>query len=645
MKLLSPIAINEGNVQTNAPEDEAIQWEAVGRDFAEEFGEVLITANASKVYALDLSANLFAGSIKVQDAGTGNTTVLQLNNVSLIPKSILVSPDDAYLAIALSDGNAYSPTYEMHVYSLATGNRVYRRENTGALNNFYGTPYAMAWSADSSRFAFWANTVANPTEGDRQPRVIIVSDTAWAEVESASTPIDYRPDTYNSVASYYAQMHDLVFDDTGAYVFAFGATQRNYYPSYDLLIKVNASTGADSGRIVGRYDNGIAEYNSYRDEVMVVNGSGINIYMASDLSDAPDKPDFSGLTRYGPSMIKALNGVDILYVRDDGSAERNVAFKLSDYSVLGVLNAGTEIRLRDETSTYYVTETYPADGFRLIDKATFNVVTGTNPTVAQGAIYRYTTRLYEALTSNQDRPDIGAVAAVPTWLDLGPVNPLRMFDGKLDSRTTAPGQLTIQVTPGQLANGLGLFNVSAQSVRVIMDDPTDGVVYDSGDIEMLDNSGVTAWWSFFYGPYIAKSDLALTDLPPYPDATVNVTLSNPGSDAAIGELVIGRAYNLGGTKFGSGVGIIDSSTKERDAFENFEVVERKYSKRAEFDVSIRTGSVSGVQRVLAQHRAKPAVWIGSIELESMIIYGFFKDFQINITRASFSEATITVEGL
>ena len=220
-----------------------------------------------------------------------------------------------------------------------------------------------------------------------------------------------------------------------------------------------------------------------------------------------------------------------------------------------------------------------------------------------------------------------------------------MFDNKLDSRTTAPSPLVIDITPGMLVNGLALFNVDAATVQITYTDPDDGLVYDTGQISMLDNSGVQDWYSFFFDPYLAKADLASVDLPSYIDGTVQITLDGAGADVAIGEVVLGTIYKIGDAQYGSSAGIIDFSRKETDQFGNFEIVPRRFSKRAEFDTVIPPAYGGSVQRTLARLRATPVVWIGSVDLEETIVYGYFREFDILLSNPAFSNVTITVEGL
>jgi len=194
-------------------------------------------------------------------------------------------------------------------------------------------------------------------------------------------------------------------------------------------------------------------------------------------------------------------------------------------------------------------------------------------------------------------------------------------------------------------NGLALFNVDAATVQITYTDPTDGLVYDTGQISMLDNSGVQDWYGFFFDPYLVKADLARVDLPAYIDGTVQITLDGAGADVAIGEVVLGTIYKIGDAQYGSSAGIIDFSRKEQDQFGNFEIVPRRFSKRAEFDAVIPPAYGGSVQRTLARLRATPVVWIGSVDLEETIVYGYFREFDILLSNPAFSNVTITVEGL
>ncbi|HFL2185791.1 TPA: hypothetical protein ACG3DQ_000770 [Pseudomonas putida] len=106
-----------------------------------------------------------------------------------------------------------------------------------------------------------------------------------------------------------------------------------------------------------------------------------------------------------------------------------------------------------------------------------------------------------------------------------------------------------------------------------------------------------------------------------------------------------KAAVLGEALYGTSVGITDYSRKERDTFGNMGIVERGYSKRADFDVIVQTSTVSQVQRLLSKYRAKPLVWIGEASFQSTILYGYYKEFNLVISGPTVSDCSISVEGL
>ena len=362
----------------------------------------------------------------------------------------------------------------------------------------------------------------------------------------------------------------------------------------------------------------------------------------SSLVEQVDKPNLSGVVRNSYARISHLSGPNALYVRDFSKDVGYVLYSMTDYSSVTDLDPTEELLIADETTGYYVTQ--ESSGFGLFDSTTLVEVTSNNPSVIAGNIYTYNGRVYEVLTNNTDRPDLGALLDPPTWLDLGVVNPLRMFDGKLDSLTASTSPLVVEITPNVIVNGIAIFNINATTVQITMNAPTDGLVYDSGVIDLVDSGTITGWYEFFFGQRLQKFDLVKTDLPTYPSATITINAIG-GDDITVGEIVVGKIQNIGDAQYGTSVGIIDFSRKEADQFGIFSIVKRRFSKRAEYDIKIPTGQNSGVQRTLADFRTTPLVWVGDENKLETVVYGYYRNFDILIAGPSLSDCTITVEGL
>lgn len=247
--------------------------------------------------------------------------------------------------------------------------------------------------------------------------------------------------------------------------------------------------------------------------------------------------------------------------------------------------------------------------------------------------------------STTDAPDVGAAKTVPTWVAVGPTNKWAMFDQVNDTKSTAPSPIEIDIETGELTNSLAVFNLNGSSdVTVTMTDPVAGLVY-TNNIDMIDNSDVVDYYEYFFSPIINKTEFVLLDLPAYKNATISVTIAG---DAAIslGTLIVGAQITLGVALYGTSMQLLDFSRKERNEFGNYVIVPRRTSKLVDFDVIIDKPKIGYVFNQLASLTTIPAVWVGTdVNDDSTLVYGYYKDSQINIDGPVKCTATIQIEGL
>jgi len=230
------------------------------------------------------------------------------------------------------------------------------------------------------------------------------------------------------------------------------------------------------------------------------------------------------------------------------------------------------------------------------------------------------------------------------WLDSGATNRWKMFDALVGSQTSNADNIAVVFNALGRADSVALLNMSAGSVHITMTDAVDGVVYDQ-TISVISDSGIQDAYAYCFEPIIRKTDLAVTNLPPYSNASIAVTLADAGATVKCGECVVGLSRNVGDTQYGATVGIQDYSIKSADAFGNFTITQRAFAKRADFIVWVAGGSVDALQTFLASLRATPIVYVGIDTYGATIVYGFFKDFSIAIAYPTESICTIQIEGL
>ena len=236
------------------------------------------------------------------------------------------------------------------------------------------------------------------------------------------------------------------------------------------------------------------------------------------------------------------------------------------------------------------------------------------------------------------------------WLTLGATNRWKAFDQKISDQVenTTSIEYTFNDT-SSYTTAITLFGLVGTSLNVTVTDNAvggDGEVYNT-TISLLDNRDVTDWYGYFFEEFIYKSEAQFLDLPPYLDADIDVTITTgTGETAKVGQIVFGFLVDLGLTTYGTNVSIEDFSRKETDAFGNFIIVERPFSKRVDFDVKYTTQTTRRLLETLAQYRATPIVYIGSGDVAfGTTVYGYYRRFDLNLDTPSLSLAAIEVEGL
>lgn len=237
------------------------------------------------------------------------------------------------------------------------------------------------------------------------------------------------------------------------------------------------------------------------------------------------------------------------------------------------------------------------------------------------------------------------------WLDLGPTNKWAMFDTYINTSTkltTSVGtpELKAIVQPG-VCNGVALLDIiGASSVSVIM---KNGALTVFSQTQELDNTFISDWYMYYFEPFDVKTDVLFGPMPPYPNATIEVTVTptSVGTEVQLGAAMFGNTVELGQLQYGATAGIIDYSKKETDEFGITTLVQRGYAKRATYTLNVDNSQIRRVFSTLAALRATPAVWIGvdDYSYTPLTVFGKYNDFGINVSYPTFSSCSLEIEGL
>jgi hypothetical protein len=263
-------------------------------------------------------------------------------------------------------------------------------------------------------------------------------------------------------------------------------------------------------------------------------------------------------------------------------------------------------------------------------------------TYAKDAVVDYLTNYWISLVNS----NVGNTPSTSPaqWALVGPDNTHAMFDEQVSTATASTSPLTVVLSPGSV-NALALLGLVGDQVVVSVTDGAGGPTIYSKTVS-LDGTLIADWYQYFYEPYVQISELVLTDLVPVSTARLTISLTGTGT-IQIGNCSFGTQYAIGDAEYGAGLGIIDYSKKETDEFGVTTFVRRDFSKRLSARLMLPNGQINRVSRLLADLRATPAVWILADEAEytAGTVYGFFRDFNLEIAYPVQSLVSLEIEGL
>ena len=373
---------------------------------------------------------------------------------------------------------------------------------------------------------------------------------------------------------------------------------------------------------------------------------------ASNVSET-DYPEFSMGTTYGEgATIIDSTGLELLtldvapatsWVAGDfitGQTSTKTAYVVAQLTSL-------IYQVRERTGTFSLGEIIGVTGVpaKLADQgAAFPTITA-----ATNKVHKIYESLVAGNIANYPAFDVLEPSASRSWLEIGATNRWCAFDEKGGSQTINTTSITYQITPGVQIDSIALINMDASEVNITINDPVEGEIYNKTtsllSSEAIGVSAVIDWYSYFFSSPLKKTDYVDLEIPPYLNAIIDITIISIGGIAKVGGLIIGTQAFLGITLNKPSIGITDYSTKVVDAWGNYEISIRSFSKRMACDLKVQNNCVDAVELILALHRSMLLVWVGSELYSSLIIYGFCKDFTMVIDYSVYTLYSLEVEGI
>lgn len=253
-------------------------------------------------------------------------------------------------------------------------------------------------------------------------------------------------------------------------------------------------------------------------------------------------------------------------------------------------------------------------------------------------------RVYQS-TADANTGNDPTVPVSIKWVEVGSTNRWKAFDKSVSTQAQQADSISYRIKPGSAITSVNLLNLTgATSARVRVVAPGEVTVYDK-TVALARTPVETGWWAWFFGDRRTPTQVLLQDLTSYPTADILIDIEGT-ADLGVGVIILGqlRRFSLG-VKMGARVGIQDYSTKSRNDFGDIIVVERAFAKRANFSMLLTAGEVDALHLFLSGVRATPCLWIATQRYESTTVYGFYKNFDIVISYAMYSDCDLELEGL
>lgn len=231
------------------------------------------------------------------------------------------------------------------------------------------------------------------------------------------------------------------------------------------------------------------------------------------------------------------------------------------------------------------------------------------------------------------------------WARADSTNRWRMHDSSASTQTANVTSITNSYQLNSISDTVALLNIDCTNVNVTITDAIDGEVYND-DIAGVEIDGITDYYKYCFEPIVRKSDILFSDLPKYPNAIMDITITTAtGQTALCGVCYIGHKLEAGVTGYGMQLGIQDYSVKTQDDFGNYQIVERSYSRKVSLLMRVDNEAVDALHNFFAGYRSIPAIYIGATTYGASYVFGFYKEFNIEIPHNAFSVCSIEIEGL
>lgn len=207
------------------------------------------------------------------------------------------------------------------------------------------------------------------------------------------------------------------------------------------------------------------------------------------------------------------------------------------------------------------------------------------------------------------------------WILKGAMNKWAAFDAYVSNKASQSGSITYTIAVDEITTGISFFGLVADYLTITVSKDTQSITYNA-DLKSYGYIG-GSWFNWFFDGRPSATEYTINNLAYFGAGTVvEIEISVDSGNAQVGQIVLGRGYELGDLLAGVDLRSKSFTKYEEDEFANLTLIKRPKVILYDMNISVDNGNVKKTQELLKRLSDIPTVIVGSeVQELGLIVFG------------------------
>jgi hypothetical protein len=235
------------------------------------------------------------------------------------------------------------------------------------------------------------------------------------------------------------------------------------------------------------------------------------------------------------------------------------------------------------------------------------------------------------------------------WILKGNTNRWRMFDYNQGNPSVSTSPMTVVLRPGKRIDAIMFDGLKASLLDLTVKNGIDGATIFTLD-GYLRSRNVNSFYEYFFAPFTYTKAVANFHIPPVADPVIYLTLSDPSGFVELGRLAIGSSIDIGSIQWNPIVDSDNYSKIEWDDFGKATLTPVPSIPTNDLKILVKKNRLNAVRQFRDLANAKAIAWSGMDDIEhpyqeALILFGVYRNFQIDISNQAEAEINLSLKGI